>query len=176
MKKTWWESLLVVTDHEHNPECKWWSGIYGKFTEAGFEAVTWIPYMHSTNWAIQRYVGGVPNSQLTLFIWQSEANEQRELTIRDTINVGLDSSVGKAPVWYSGGRCFKSATVNFSFVHLSMTKIMNIKRSRGPNIMQKGDPRCHNEFGCNYNLVRHTSPGVLDALCTSTFANDLTTC
>ena len=49
-----------------------------KLTGAGFEpATSWIPYRRSTNWAIQPYVGGVPNSQLSLFVWQSEAMKPR---------------------------------------------------------------------------------------------------
>ena len=36
---------------------------------------------------------------------------------RETANIGLDSSVGRAPARQSGGRRFKSRSSKFFFVH-----------------------------------------------------------
>ena len=43
--------------------------------------------------------------------------EQRYWQNRETANVGLNSSVGRAPARQSGGRWFKSRSGNFFFVH-----------------------------------------------------------
>ena len=45
------------------------------------------------------------------------APEQRYWQNRETANVGLDSSVGRAPARQSGGRRFKSRSSQFFFVH-----------------------------------------------------------
>ena len=45
------------------------------------------------------------------------APEQRYWQNRETANVGLDSSVGRAPARQSGGRRFKSRSSQFVFVH-----------------------------------------------------------
>ena len=42
---------------------------------------------------------------------------------RETANVGLDSSVGRAPARQSGGRRFKSRSSQFFFVHPNLSKI-----------------------------------------------------
>ena len=42
---------------------------------------------------------------------------KRYLQNRETANVGLDSSVGRAPARQSGGRRFKSRSSKFFFVH-----------------------------------------------------------
>ena len=47
----------------------------------------------------------------------SFAPEQRYWQNRETANVGLDSSVGRAPARQSGGRRFKSRSSKFFFVH-----------------------------------------------------------
>ena len=39
------------------------------------------------------------------------------------VNVGLDSSVGRAPARQSGGRRFKSRSSQFFFVHPNLSKI-----------------------------------------------------
>ena len=46
--------------------------------------------------------------------------EQRYWQNRETANVGLDSSVGRAPARQSGGRVFKSRSCKFFFVHLKL--------------------------------------------------------
>ena len=43
--------------------------------------------------------------------------EQRYWQNMETVNVGLDSSVGRAPARQSGGRRFKSRSSQFFFVH-----------------------------------------------------------
>ena len=45
------------------------------------------------------------------------APEQRYWQNRETANIGLVSSVGRAPARQSGGRRFKSRSFNFFFVH-----------------------------------------------------------
>ena len=47
--------------------------------------------------------------------------EQRYWQNRETANVGLDSSVGRAPARQSGGRRFKSRSSNFVFVHPNLS-------------------------------------------------------
>ena len=42
---------------------------------------------------------------------------------RETANVGLDSSVGRALARQSGGRRFKSRSSQFFFVHPNLSKI-----------------------------------------------------
>ena len=49
--------------------------------------------------------------------------EQRYWQNRDTVNVGLDSSVGRAPARQSGGRKFKSRSSQVVFVHPNLSKI-----------------------------------------------------
>ena len=51
------------------------------------------------------------------------APEQRYWQNRETANVGLDSSVGRAPARQSGGRRFKSRSSKFFFVHPNLSKI-----------------------------------------------------
>ena len=51
------------------------------------------------------------------------APEQRYWQNRETANVGLDSSVGRAPARQSGGRRFKSRSSWFVFVHPNLSKI-----------------------------------------------------
>ena len=48
--------------------------------------------------------------------------EQRYWQNRETANVGLDSSVGRAPARQSGGRRFKSRSSQFFFVHPNLSK------------------------------------------------------
>ena len=49
------------------------------------------------------------------------APEQIYWQNRETANVGLDSSVGRAPARQSGGRRFKSRCSNFFFVHPNLS-------------------------------------------------------
>ena len=49
--------------------------------------------------------------------------EQRYWQNRETANVGLDSSVGRAPARQSGGRRFKSRSSKFFFVHPNLSII-----------------------------------------------------
>ena len=51
------------------------------------------------------------------------APEQRYWQNRETANVGLDSSVGRAPARQSGGHRFKSRSSKFFFVHPNLSKI-----------------------------------------------------
>ena len=51
------------------------------------------------------------------------APEQRYWQNRETANVGLDSSVGRAPARQSGGRRFKSRSSQFFFVHPNLSEI-----------------------------------------------------
>ena len=48
--------------------------------------------------------------------------EQRYWQNRETADVGLDSSVGRAPARQSGGRRFKSRSSQFFFVHQNLSK------------------------------------------------------
>ena len=50
-----------------------------------------------------------------LLIFVSWWNFQK--LVSETANVGLDSSVGRAPARQSGGRSFKSRSSQFFFVH-----------------------------------------------------------
>ena len=49
--------------------------------------------------------------------------EQRYLQNRETANVGLDSSVGRAPACQSWGHRFKSRSSQFFFVHPNLSKM-----------------------------------------------------
>ena len=51
------------------------------------------------------------------------APEQRYWQNRETANVGLDNSVGRAPARQSGGRRFKSRSSKSFFVHPNLSKI-----------------------------------------------------
>ena len=53
--------------------------------------------------------------------------EQRYWQNRETANVGLDSSVGRAPARQSGGRRFKSRSSQFFFVHPNSSLIGRAK-------------------------------------------------
>ena len=62
------------------------------------------------------------------------APEQRYWQNRETVNVGLDSWVGRAPAHQSGGRRFKSRSRKFFFVH-PYIPVLTSKRKRDSGIL-----------------------------------------
>ena len=103
-----------------------------KFTWAGLEpATSGLMCQGSTNWAIQPYIGGLHILSISLFggasqtVWLASltgAPEQRYWQKMETANIGLESSVGRAPARQSGGRGFKFRSSQFFFVHPNLSK------------------------------------------------------
>ena len=71
--------------------------------------VTWAWSLAKGQYMVSWLLTGVP--------------EQRYWQNRETANVWLDSSVGRAPARQSGGRRFKSRSSQFFFVHPNLSKI-----------------------------------------------------
>ena len=55
-------------------------------------------------------------------LWLAPPNKDIDKN-RETANIGLDSSVGRAPACQSGGRRFKSCFSKFFFVYPNLSKI-----------------------------------------------------
>ena len=87
-----------------------------KFTRAGLEpATSWLTCRGSTNY------GAPVRSHETIYC--PLARDHAQVTIQPGNNVGLNSSVGRAPARQSGGRRFKSRSSKSFFVHPNLSKI-----------------------------------------------------
>ena len=115
-----WISILQVSSWKSSchPKCTYWTN----------NDVT--PIMLSTlMWRLAEYVHLGNRLLIRMKTWFHDfwlAPQQRYWQNRETANVGIDSSVGRAPARQSGGRRFKSHSSKFVFVHPNLSTNENI--------------------------------------------------
>ena len=105
---------------------KTWTSLYMIFIKKSRIPLWCIPYCLFPG-RIVTWAWSLAKGQYMVSWLLTGAPEQRYWQNRETANVGLDSSVGRAPVRQSGGRRFKSRSSQFSlFIQIYLSLYFDI--------------------------------------------------